>query len=1591
MQQSETTPQGTWTVNPTTGQVTFTPAPNYNGTTTNIYQICDGGTPNLCDTAVITITVVPVNDPPDIVQGPVTTNEDVPTTFCPNISDIDVGDVLTVSICGGPSNGTATVNNNCVTYSPFINYNGPDAICLVVCDNGNPVLCDTVNVPITVLPVDDRPIAANDINNTLINTPVSGNVSTNDEDPDNNPLVYNTTLLTNPQNGTVVLLPNGNYTYVPNNGFTGTDAFRYIVCANSPQCDTAWVFINVVTVGNGNDKPVANNDVAQTFTNTPVSGQVLNNDFDPDGNPLTVNTTPVVPPANGTVVINPNGTFTYTPNPGFTGTDVFSYVVCDQNGACDTAQVVIDVLTDPNGPANDPPFAQDDAYSTPLNTAVSGNVSSNDSDPNGNALTFTLLTNPTKGSATLNSNGTFTYTPNVGYTGPDQFLYRVCDSQGACDTATVYITVLPAPPIAQPDINNTLPNKPVSGNVLTNDEDPNGFPLTVNPTPASGPSNGTVTINPNGTYTYTPNTGFSGTDVFQYTVCNGFYCVTVPVVINVGSDIPGVNQPPVANNDVSQTLVNTPVSGQVLNNDIDPDGNPLTVNTTPVSAPANGTVTINPNGTYTYTPNPGFTGTDNFQYVVCDIQGACDTATVKIDVMPNANGPANDAPFAQDDAFQTQVNTPITKNVSPNDSDPNGNPLTYNTTPVSGPSNGTVTINPNGTFTYQPNAGYAGPDQFTYSVCDNAGLCDTATVYITIIAAPPAAVFDINSTTPQTPVSGNVLTNDEDPNGLPLTVSPIPANPPANGTVTIQPNGNYTYTPNPGFTGTDVFTYVVCNGIYCDTVPVTITVTPGNPSANDAPVANNDQSTTLMNTAVSGQALNNDFDIDGDLLSTIKITNPVNGSVVMNPNGTYTYTPNAGFFGEDSFMYVACDPNGACDTAKVYITVLPNANGPANDAPFAQDDMFHTPEDTPVSGSLAPNDSDPNANPLTYNTTPLVPPTKGTVTINPNGTFTYTPNTNYNGPDQFVYVVCDNQGACDTATAYILVTPVNDAPVANNDVNTTPEETPVNGTVTPNDSDVDGPAVNVTVVSGPTHGTIVMNPNGTYTYTPGTNYNGPDTIVYSYCDGGNPNLCDTAILVITVTPVNDPPVITQDPVATLEDLTVNFCPTLSDPDAGDVLTVSICGGPNNGTASVNNNCVTYTPAQNYNGPDTICLIVCDNGNPVLCDTVLVPITVTPANDPPVANNDLINTPEDTPVTISVLANDTDPEGNISNPPTILDPPSNGTVTVNPNGTITYTPNPNYNGTDTFVYVVCDDDGLCDTATVIVTVTPVNDKPVANNDNATTPENTPVNINVLNNDTDIDGPLTGQPSVIVPPANGTTTVNPNGTITYTPNNNFVGNDTFYYVICDNGTPPLCDTAMVVITVTPVPTPPVINVTPIVTPEDQPFTACYPFSTYHNVDSISVSISCNPSNGTIDTVYVQNGNICVVYVPNANYHGPDSFCITLCDLNTGLCVTQTVPVTVTPASDDCYWLKGISPNGDGQNDAFFINCNEEFPNATLQVFNRWGDLVWKSDGHYTNNFEGKNLEGTILPDGTYYYIYSYNDGSGKQKAGFVQVTR
>ncbi|RYX78251.1 tandem-95 repeat protein, partial [bacterium] len=307
---------------------------------------------------------------------------------------------------------------------------------------------------------------------------------------------------------------------------------------------------------------------------------------------------------------------------------------------------------------------------------------------------------------------------------------------------------------------------------------------------------------------------------------------------------------------------------------------------------------------------------------------------------------------------------------------------------------------------------------------------------------------------------------------------------------------------------------------------------------NRAPVASSPAVTTNEDTPVNGTITATDA--DGDPLTFTTTTPPTNGTVVLRPDGTYTYTPNANFNGTDSFVVTVSDGKGGTTTVSINVTVTP-----VNDVPVATTPVnLTTTKNTPVSGKIDAIDID--GDPLTY--TVGTPPTNGTVLVNPDGTFTYTPNNNYSGTDSFTIVVSDGKGGTTTVTVNVNITPTNVAPVATSPAVTTAEDTPVNGTITA--TDADGNPLTFTTSTPPTNGTVVLRPDGTYTYTPNANFNGTDSFEVTVSDGKGGTT--TVTINVTVTPVNDVPVATTP---------VNVTTPKNTPVTGKVIATDVDGDP----------------------------------------------------------------------------------------------------------------------------------------------------------------------------------------------------------------------------------------------------------------------------------------------------------------------------------------------------------------------------------------------------------------------------------------------
>ena len=391
---------------------------------------------------------------------------------------------------------------------------------------------------------------------------------------------------------------------------------------------------------------------------------------------------------------------------------------------------------------NLPPTADSQSVSTPEDTPLG--ITLTGTDPNSDTITFTLVSQPQHGALT-GSPPNLTYTPDPNFNGSDEFSYTANDGQATSDPATATITVTPVndPPAAVDDTAVAVMNLPVEIPVLNNDSDVDGDTLAVVST--GGAQHGAATTD--GTIvTYTPATGFTGTDSFTYTVDDGapgtlHLADTARVTVTVLAS----NSPPVAVDDTAGTLRDTPVEISVLDNDSDPEGGTLTISQ--VGVAAHGVIT-NHNTTVTYAPAGGFTGTDVFTYQIFDGINGYDTAAVTVTVSP-----PNTPPVAVDDFAYTELNTATGIDVLGNDSDPDGDPLTI--TAVGAAAHGTIT-NTGSAMIYAPDTGFSGRDVFSYTIADNRQGTDTAVVSITV-GAGDALRFDGVSDFVQLDTVGNMM------------------------------------------------------------------------------------------------------------------------------------------------------------------------------------------------------------------------------------------------------------------------------------------------------------------------------------------------------------------------------------------------------------------------------------------------------------------------------------------------------------------------------------------------------------------------------------------------------------------------------------------------------------------------------------------------------------------------------------------------------------------------------------------------------------------------------------------------------------------
>jgi hypothetical protein len=1262
--------------------------------------------------------------------------------------------------------------------------------------------------------------------------------------------------VTQPANGTTSI-SNGQVVFTPDANFFGTDSFTYTAIDGEGNEGMATV---TVTVTNVNDAPVANDDEFTVAEDSGVNAlNVLDNDL---AGPIGLESEQisllniVASPSNGTAVISGNQ-IEYTPNDHFFGTDTLTYVITDGEFNSNTATVTINVTN-----VNDPPVANDDAFNIDEDSglhdfAVLANDTPGPAGFETEALTIDAVDDPANGTATINGS-VIQYTPDADFFGTDTFTYTISDTAGATDTATVTVTVanINDAPDAVADVlfvdelsaDNVL-------NVLDNDSAGAGgeseaieiINVTV---PDAG---GSVNIAADGlSLTYSPAAGVLGpyTETFDYTIQDVEGLTdTATVTINVEPVIR-----PRARDDSFNVLEDSSFADNVFDvtaNDLFNDGAtvlPISIGdgVNGLLQPAHGTIEIINDFSIRYQPDPDFFGTDSFEYQIDDDfvggEGASDPDVGLVTVTVTN---VNDAPIAMDDEFlgiqedSTGNVLDVLANDEPGPANEAGAPVNDTVSVlaiVDQAANGVAEV-VNGEVQYTPNANFFGNDTFTYSITDNGDLTDTATVTVTVdnVNDPPIANDDTFNIDEDSGVNAlNVLSNDvPGPAGFEsetISLAGIVAAP-SHGVAVISGN-QINYTPDSHFFGTDSFTYTVTDGdLESNVATVTINVA----NINDPPVANDD---TFNINEDSGQhtfaVLINDTPgpagFETEAISLDDITSPSNGTATIDGD-TIRYTPDADFFGTDTFTYTISDVEGLTDTATVTVNV---AN--LNDAPIAVDDVLFVDEFTidNVLDVLANDAAGPAGESEAIEIIGVTTPDAGgTVTIAPNGlSLVYSPEPNSLGPytETFEYTIEDTAGLVDTASVTITVEPVI-RPRARDDSFDVSEDSIFSDNVLDvigNDLFNDGATIAPLVIGDganglaqPMHGTIEVFEDFSIRYQPDPDFFGIDTFEYQIDDDfagdDGASVPDIGLVTINVLNVNDAPVAVDDEFTDLlEDSGANTLDVLGNdlpgpaneaeaPVNDTVAVLAIVDQATNGVAAVVDGEVQYTPNADFFGTDSFTYSITDNGG--LTDVATVSVTVTNVNDAPIASDDTFAGLLEDSVDnyLDVLANDVPGPANEAAAPIndsvavleITTQATHGVATV-VNGQVFYTPNADYFGTDSFTYTVTDNDGLEDTATVNLTVDNVNDDPTAVPDVGESQllalkDFDNQLLDVLLNDTiapDINEELTivglgpGNAISIITEQGGTLTIENGGKlVSYTPADGFVGVDTFTYTISD----------------------------------------------------------------------------------------------------------------------------------------------------------------------------------------------------------------
>ncbi len=1199
-------------------------------------------------------------------------------------------------------NGSLTVEDSIMTYTPVNGFIGQDTLEYELCvGTGANKACDPAYVIIQVIP-DEAPKLKDSFYSLTTFGPFQIHI---DELAENLPENYTLTICEDPELGTVTVIDNKILEYIPDYiTEAGQAQFCYEVCVNPNTEDEACSTGEIVIPFDYDITVLTLEDDVNTTPNTTITFDPTINDKAPEGYTISLCNTGQTQ-GNATVLADQQ--IQYTPPTDFEGQDAICYTLCDPTGEqCHSNIINVEVATAWNVQLTD------DETQTPYRSPIDINVLINDTElPEDDSYSLQICNTQVNGTATITAENEIRYVPNDNFFGKEIICYSVCSTNNPelCEEAFAVVEVVIDP--------NEIPSIfPVEVNTQ-----PDAVPFVFDPAQIpqfqlppnyeiiliEGPEAGDAIIVDGKIIKYTLDPSQEGTFKIKYQLCN-----TLPqyddqcseAYLTFDSFYPSTTVAPQTDSDIIQqgevASVNVYENDQINNGTF---GSITLVNPTS----DNGTVSVN-DKTITFTPNADFIGTEIIQYELCSQEGPCAQSQLFVSVNPQAND--DNSPVIYTINYNLSANTPIPAfdpaTITAFDLPPN-----YALTILEQPTDGTVNLNGN-VITYVPDANQgAGIYSIKYEICntDPAHTDKCASAYLTYDIYAPSAIVVAQTdgaTTPQgVEVTVDVVANDRIENDEFESISIISGG--DNGTVSIE-GDQVKFIPDPSFFGTEIITYELCSkGAVCAQsqlfISVNRTAIPISEIPNIHALTLNIESNAPEQTFIPGNI--SDFELPDNYELTI-IEQPTEGSVTVD-NGNIKFTPTPDQSGVAQIRYRICNTREGytdqCDESILnYDITAPDISI------IAQTDIAIINQGETAEVNIFAND-DLGSGTFASITTDATSINGGAIALSDDTkTLTYTPQAGFFGTDILTYQLCTSEGPCAEGLVFITV---HRQEVPADEI---PEVYPLTYYIQPTDApEVFNPNLiedfiipanyTINITEQPDFGTAVVE-DGKIKFTPDPNQEGAFKIKYEVCNT-QPTFadqCDETYLTYEVRLPNaeviaqtDSKNIQQGEVAIIDlfanDRIVN----------GSFGSMNIVSASLNGTVSLDNTTLTFTPKPTFTGTEIITYELCSEDGQCTQALAFISINAMEALD---AEEDFISTPHQTPVIVDVKAND-----QFDRPVTVAlcEPlsPDIGIADLNDDGSFLFTPAETFFGTAVFCYQICDEEitSNCAKAFVIIDV------------------------------------------------------------------------------------------------------------------------------------------------------------------------------------------------------------------------------------------------------------------------------------------------